>query len=85
MEQQKELELDLKHLFKLLLKKWWLLLLVALLGAAIMLAYTAIMVKDTYTVVTQMTISNVVDAPNVEQVGMTSSDVQAATSLPVTV
>ena len=81
MEQQKELELDLKHLFKLLLKKWWLLLLVALLGAAIMLAYTAIMVKDTYTVVTQMTISNVVDAPNVEQVGMTSSDVQAATSL----
>lgn len=81
MEEQKELELDLRHIVKILLKKWWLILVVSLLCAAIMFAYTAIMVTDTYTVVAQMTVSNVVDAPNVEQVGMTSSDVLAATSL----
>ncbi len=81
MEEKKELELDLRHIAKLLLAKLWLILLVAMLCAAIMVGYVALLVPDTYTVVTQMTISNVVDAPNVEQVGMTSSDVLAATSL----
>ncbi|MBQ9760476.1 MAG: hypothetical protein IJW16_03915 [Clostridia bacterium] len=81
MEEQKGFELDLKHILKLILKKAWLIVLVSVLCAAIMIAYTSFFVADTYTVVTQMTVSNVVDAPNVEQVGMTSSDVIAATSL----
>ena len=81
MEEQKGLELDLKHIITVLLKKWWLILVVSVLCAAIMFTYTSLFVDDTYTVRAQMTVSNVVDAPNVEQVGMTSSDVLAATSL----
>ncbi len=81
MEEKKGLELDLRHIAKLLFAKLWLIVLVAMLCAAIMVGYVVFFVPDTYTVVTQMTVSNVVDAPNVEQVGMTSSDVTAATSL----
>lgn len=81
MEEQKGLELDLKHIVKVLMKKWWLILVVSVLCAAIMFAYTSFFVGDTYTVTAQMTVRNVVDTPNVEQVGMTSSDVLAATSL----
>ena len=81
MEEQKGLELDLKHIICVLLKKWWLILVVSVLCAAIMFAYTSLFVDDTYTVRAQMTVSNVVDAPNMEQIGMSSSDVLAATSL----
>ena len=81
MEEQKGLEFDLKHIVKLLLGKLWLIATVSVLCAAMLFAYVAYFVADTYTVTAQMWISNVVDAPNIEQVGMTSSDVIAATSL----
>lgn len=81
MEDQKTIELDFRHISKLLLKKWWLILVVALVFAAIMFTYTVYFIDDTYTVKAQICVSNVVDSPNIEQVGMTSSDVTAATSL----
>ena len=81
MEDQKTVELDFRHIAKLLLKKWWLILAVAVVFATVMFAYMEYFVEDTYTVKAQIGVSNVVNSPNLDQYGMSSSDVTAATSL----
>lgn len=75
------LEIDIRHIAKILLKKLWLILPIALICAVILAGYTSFFVADTYTATTQMYVSNVVDDPNAVLYGITSSDFMAASGL----
>lgn len=79
--EENETTIDILELLRAILKKWWIVLICALLGAGLMLGYTQVIKKRTYSATVKMYVNNKASISESISVSLSSSDISASTSI----
>ncbi len=81
MEKERELEISMKELLSMLLRRWWIILLTAAVFTVGMFGYSYLNTKQTYRATTLMYVNNADISIGAGKLNITASDITAAQSL----